>query len=172
MFQSTLAGPGVVTANNLAWFTGSVGNVQLMLRKGDLAPGGEQVSAIGSSAQMNASGQVLTEVTYRRRGPERNPVTTANDKALWVYTPGMGNTEILREGNASPIPGTFYGSPSLAGPSVFNAAGQALVGVALTGAVTPASTTTRCSSRPRRAPPSSCGAVTRPLASPARTSTR
>ena len=64
MFQSSLAGPGVVTANDMAWFTGSIGNVQLMLRKGDLAPGGEQVSAIGTAAQMNAAGQVLIEVTF------------------------------------------------------------------------------------------------------------
>jgi hypothetical protein len=128
VFQSSLAGPGVVPANDAAWFTGSVGNVQLMLRKGDLAPGGEQVSAIGSTTQMNASGQVLIEVTFLV-GSGGVPVTPSNDKALWIYTPGAGFAEILREGNASPIPGNFYGSPALSGLSFFNAAGQALVGL-------------------------------------------
>jgi hypothetical protein len=128
-FQSSLAGPGVVTANDAAWFTGSIGNVQLMLRKGDLAPGGEQVSAIGNSAFMNSAGQILIEVTFVL-GTGTNPVTTLNDKALGVYTPGMGFAEILREGNPAPTPpGTFYASPSLSGVATFNGAGQALVGI-------------------------------------------
>ena len=128
VFQSSLAGPGVVSASDAAWFAGSIGNVQLLLRKGDLAPGGEQVSSIGSSAQMNASGQILIEVTFLQ-GSGANPVTPQNDKALWIYTPGAGFAEILREGNASPIPGLAYASPALSGLSVFNAAGQALVGI-------------------------------------------
>jgi hypothetical protein len=129
VFQSTLAGPGVVPANDTAWFTGTIGNTQLMLRKGDLAPGGEQVSAIGSSAQMNASGQVLIEVTFLQ-GSGSTPVTAQNDKALWVYTPGLGVfSEILREGQPSPIAGLNYASPSLSGLSIFNAAGQVIVGM-------------------------------------------
>ena len=97
-FQSNLAGTGVLTANNQAWFTGSAGNVQVMVRKGDVAPGLEVVSAIGPQAQMNASGQVLTDVTFLA-GSGTTPVTTANDKALWLYTPGLPITEILREGS-------------------------------------------------------------------------
>jgi hypothetical protein len=135
VFQSNLAGAGVVTANNAAWFTGSAGNVQLMLRKGDLAPGGEQVSAIGPAAQMNSSGQVLVEITYVV-GSGTTPVTSADDKALWIYTPGLGATQVLREGGSTPIPGTTYAAPSITGNSVFNAAGQALVGTGLAGAVT------------------------------------
>jgi hypothetical protein len=134
VFQSTLAGAGVVPANDTAWFTGSAGSVQLMLRKGDLAPGGEQVSAIGSTTQMNASGQVLTEVTFLA-GSGTPPATILNDKALWIYTPGLGHTQILREGGASPIPNTFYGNNALSGLSIFNAAGQALVSADLSGAV-------------------------------------
>ena len=101
-----------VTANNSAWFTGTPGNVQLMLRKGDLAPGVEQVSALGSLSQMNALGQVITEVTFLT-GSGTTPVTNANDKALWVYVPGFGNQQVLREGDAcTPIPGTNIGNAS------------------------------------------------------------
>jgi hypothetical protein len=135
VFQSNVAGTGVGGTNNIAWFGGSVGNVQLILRKGDLGPNGEVTSSIGFSTQMNASGQALFEVTYTA-GTGTPAVTTANDKAIWLYTPGSGNTEILREGNPSPIAGTFYGSPSLSALSGINAAGQALIGVDLTGAVT------------------------------------
>ncbi len=124
-----------MAANNIAWFGGSVGNVQLILRKGDLGPNGEVTSSIGFSTQINASGQALFEVTYTV-GTGTPAVTTANDKAIWLYTPGLGTTEILREGSPSPIPGTFFASPSLSAVSLFNAAGQALIGVDLTGAVT------------------------------------
>jgi hypothetical protein len=135
VFQSNVAGTGVVAANNIAWFAGTVGNVQLMLRKGDLGAGGEQVSGIGFSVQMNGSGQALTDITYLV-GSGTTPVTNLTDKAIWLYTPGFGNTELVRESSPSPIAGTFYGSPSLSGNSVLNGAGQALVGVDLTGAVT------------------------------------
>jgi hypothetical protein len=139
LFQSSLAGTGVVTANNAAWFTGAPGNVQLMLRKGDLGPGGEQVSALGSVSQMNALGQVVTDVTYLA-GSGTTPVTTANDKAIWLYTPGLGNAQIVREGDASPIPGTYFANVGSTwgvstGSTTFNASGQLMIMTDLTGLV-------------------------------------
>lgn len=139
LFQSSLAGAGVVTANNAAWFTGTVGNVQLMLRKGDLAPGGETISALGFISQLNASGQVATEVTLLA-GSGPVPVTTTNDKALFIYTPGAGIAQVLREGDAAPFPGVFYSNASATwnfntGSCTFNAAGELLIHADLLGAV-------------------------------------
>jgi hypothetical protein len=140
LFQSSLSGAGVVTANNAAWFTGTLGNVQLMLRKGDVAGGGEIISALGFISQMNGTGQVVTDVSFLA-GSGTNPVTTANDKALWLYTPGQGLTQLIREGDASPIAGTFYGNAAStwnanSGASTFNANGEIVITTELTGAVT------------------------------------
>lgn len=140
LFQSSLTGTGVVTANNAAWFVGPYNALQLMLRKGDLAPGGEAVSALGFLSQMNSSGQVVTDVTFLA-GSGTNPVTVGNDKAVWIYTPGSGLAQLVREGDATPIAGTTYGNATNTwslgnGSTTFNALGQLLCSTSLTGAVT------------------------------------
>jgi hypothetical protein len=133
-FLSSLAGTGVVTTNDTAWFTGTAGNVQLLVREGDLGPGNATISSVGNSAHMNAAGQILTSVTYLQ-GSGLPLVTSADDKSLWLYTPGTGNAQLVREGSASPIAGTFWGELSLSNNASFNNAGAALVGTTLTGAV-------------------------------------
>lgn len=145
LFQSTLAGatavPPVVTANNAAWFSGTAGAVQMILRKGDLLANNEQISALGSLSQMNSVGQFVTDVTLLL-GSGNVPVTNSDDRALLVYTPGIGIQELAREGGATPIPGTFYGSASNftsiygTGSSSFNINGELLNNVLLSGAVT------------------------------------
>jgi hypothetical protein len=141
LFQSSLGAPAV-TANNSAWFTGLPGNVQLMLRKGDLAPGLEQVSALGSLSQMNGSGQVITDVTFLT-GSGTTPVTNAIDRAVWIYTPGLGIQQLVREGDAcTAIPGTNIGNSSNTwgvgtGSTSFNDNTQFLLNTNLAGAVTP-----------------------------------
>jgi hypothetical protein len=140
LFQSSLAGAGVVTANNAALFVGPYNALQLMLRKGDVAPGGEIVSALGFINQMNANGQVAADVSFQA-GSGTNPVTVANDKALWIYTPGSGLAQLVREGDAAPIAGTFYGNATnswspAAGATCFNASAQVMLRADLTGAVT------------------------------------
>ena len=106
VFQSALAGTGVVTANNAAWFTGSAGNVQLMLRKGDLGPGGEQVSSIGNATQLNASGQILVEITYLAgtARPPSAPRTTRHSGSTrreWA-TPRSSAKAVRRRSPARP----------------------------------------------------------------------
>ena len=140
VFISSLAGANVTSADNSAWFTGSLGNVQLMLRKGHVASGGEQVSAIGFQPQMNANGQVITDVAFVL-GSGQVPVTAANDKALWLYSPGSGLSQLVREGDASPIAGASYGNAGgtwsvATGTSSFNSGGEVLISSELTGAVT------------------------------------
>lgn len=147
LFRSALFGAGaappVDSTNNEAWFTGVPNNVLLMLRKGDSYPwiaGGATISGLGSISQINALGEVVTEVTLAY-GTGSPAVTYANDRVLLLYQPGAGLTEILREGDAGPFPGTTF-SPSSSwnfntGASTFNVAGELLVYAYLSGAVAP-----------------------------------
>ena len=147
LFRSTLVGaaavPPVVTGNNDAWFTGTAGNVQLMLRKGDSYPwigGGATISALGFISQMNPLGEVVTEVTLGL-GTGTPAVTAADDKVLLLYQPGVGLTQLIREGDAAPIAGTTFNLASNSwnfntGSSTFNGSGQLLLSCDLSGAVT------------------------------------
>lgn len=142
LIKVTLAGGDVVgTTNNEAWLYGTPGNLTMLARKGDIAPGGEVLAGVspGFVSQMNEAGQVMFDVSFVA-GTGTNPVTTANDRALWLYTPGLGNVQLIREGDASPIPGVSYGTPSNSwsintGSTTFNASGEVLLRVDLAGAV-------------------------------------
>jgi hypothetical protein len=147
LFQSSLvnnplANPQVVTGNNAAWFGGQAGNVQMLLRKGEILPSGEQLStsSLGFVSQLNSNGQCLLDVSYVV-GTGTTPVTAANDKGVWLCTPGGSRVEIIREGNATSIPGTFFGTATSGwnvstGSATFNNAGQFLHSSTLTGTVT------------------------------------
>lgn len=147
LFKSSLAGasasPPVAVGNNEAWFTGTPGNVQLVLRKGDSYPwiaGGATISALGFISQMNPNGWITTEVTLAQ-GTGTPAVTAADDRALLLYQPGIGLTQIMREGDPTPIPGTTYNVASNSwffntGSSTFNAAGELLLIADIAGAVT------------------------------------
>jgi hypothetical protein len=133
-----LTGTGITTANNNGWFHGTPGNMNPVIRKGDVAPGGEVISNLltGNVTQMNSSGQFVTDVTYLSGTAG---VTNVNDRCVWLYTPGMGNQTLVREGDATPIAGTFFANPSngwslSTGPSTFGANGTLLANTLLTGA--------------------------------------
>lgn len=142
LFQSTLTGGDVVgTTNNTAWFVGTPGGVSLMIRKGSIAAGGEVIANVSPAfvSQMNEAAEVMFDVSYVV-GSGTNPVTTANDRALWINIPGTGNQELIREGGATPFPGVFYGNAGgtwtvNTASTTFNASGEALLRVDLTGAV-------------------------------------
>ncbi len=103
LFQSSTLGGDTVTANNAGWFTGLPGALELVQRKGDVVLGGTVISALGFVSQMNASGQVIhDEQLSTTLGT--TPATAANDRSLWIWTPGVGNILVLREGD--PAPGT------------------------------------------------------------------
>ncbi|MFO1008820.1 MAG: choice-of-anchor tandem repeat NxxGxxAF-containing protein [Planctomycetota bacterium] len=103
LFQTATLGGDTQTSNNAAWVTGIPGSLEVVQRKGDTVLGGAVISALGSVSQMNDSGQVLHDETLSTTLGS-TPATTANDKTLWVYTPGSGNALLLREGD--PAPGT------------------------------------------------------------------
>lgn len=117
LFQTTLLGGDVVsTTNNFAWMYGNPSNLTVMLRKGDLVnvPGGTcAVSAIGFGGYMNALGQVLHDETLSTTVGTA-PATAATDKVLMVYTPGVGNQILVREGDAAPgTVGAVFGAPNI-----------------------------------------------------------
>lgn len=143
-YRSSLAGGDVVgTTNDDAWFTGSPANPVIAVRKGDVATGGEVVGRIspGFLGMMNAAGQVIYDVEFLL-GTGTTPVTDLDDRALWIYTPGIGNQQLAREGDATPIPGTTFNkvaSPSWSfntGSTTLTNAGEFLCRLDLDGAVT------------------------------------
>ena len=128
---SSLAGGDVVgAANNEGLFTGVAGGLILAARRGNAGPGGELIAdlAPGFIGFMNNSGQLIFDVSYVI-GSGTTPVTTTNDRAIWIYTPGVGSQELIREGD--PVTG-FAGltylsnsnSPFNIGASNFNNAGE------------------------------------------------
>lgn len=129
-FLSNLTGGDVVgTTNNVGLFTGTPGNLTLVARKGDVAPGGEILAGVASGfvTQMNASGQIAFDVSFVA-GSGTNPVTTSNDRALWLYTPGLGVQQLVREGDPVPsLAGVTYNHATATSWSV-NAGATALDG--------------------------------------------
>lgn len=143
LFRSSLTGGDVVgSTNNDAWFTGPPGNLTIAVRKGDPGPTGATVASLGFVSQLNASSQFVTDVTYTV-GTGAPATTTSNDKAIWLYTPGFGIEEILREGSPSTISGAFHGTPTNSwsvgtGACTFNASGELIINSDLQGpGVTP-----------------------------------
>ncbi|MBK9385656.1 MAG: hypothetical protein IPN34_12670 [Planctomycetes bacterium] len=128
-FLSNLMGGDVVgTTNNVGLFSGTPGNLTLVARKGDVAPGGEILAGVASGfvTQMNASGQIAFDVSFVV-GSGTTPVDATNDRALWLYTPGLGVQQLVREGDATPIPGVTYNHATATSWSV-NAGSTALDG--------------------------------------------
>lgn len=114
-FMTTFpSGPGgVTTANDRAFFTGSIGSLALALREGDPAPatlGAGVLFGEGSvSMVMNDAGQLAFAV------PLTGAVTSANDSAIMLGTPG-NFVVVAREGDAVPgVPGFTYGPIGPAG---------------------------------------------------------
>src|SRR5204862_1988779 len=104
LFQSSLSGGDTVTAaapaiaNNLAWFTGQAGALEMVIRKGDAPPGaaGTAIQTLGSSSQMNDAGQVAYNVILSTT-VGGTPAVASNNAEVVLFTPGSGNQKIVRE---------------------------------------------------------------------------
>lgn len=112
-FQVALVGGDVVSSpvsNAAAWLVGVPGNLQWLLRRGDVvnvAGGTAMIGTLGFNQQMNEAGQVLHDEKLSTAAGTTTgtaTVTTATDGLLMLYTPGVGNTILAREGD--PAPGT------------------------------------------------------------------
>jgi hypothetical protein len=139
LFQTNLAGGDVSgTTNNTAWISGVPGALEWVCRKGDTVLTGQVISALGFVSQMNASGQVLHDETLSQTLGS-SPATAADDKVLFVWTPGVGNQKIVREGDIAPDTGgaTFSATGNSwfvnVGPCSFNQNGQTMFQASLMG---------------------------------------
>src|SRR5690606_3306384 len=127
-----LTGGDVVgTTNNDAVITGTLGLApEWVIRKGDAGPTGTVIASLGGFLQqISDAGQIVHDVTLSTT-LGGTPATAADDKVLYIYTPGTGNTQILREGDAAP--GTTGATFNVASnswfinvpPNGFNQAGE------------------------------------------------
>jgi hypothetical protein len=99
MVCAELAGPGVTTLNDYAYWTGTRENMQLAVRTGMQAPGcptGVTFWAIDLAAH-NDAGRLVFRGTLRGTG-----ITSANDAGRWLFDPATGLMKIARE--SDPVP--------------------------------------------------------------------
>lgn len=102
LFNAKMWGPGVSTANDVAYFRGTPGNISLVVREGqgmpDGFPGGAVIGGI-NSVQANSSGvhaMHLLAATNAGLG-----INIGNNDALFVGTPGDYHM-VFREGFQAP----------------------------------------------------------------------
>jgi hypothetical protein len=141
LFQASLAGTGVTSANNAALYTGPAGFLSIIARTGDVMLPGPVTAAgfpIGNNL-MDNSRRVVYELSLAGAG-----VTAANDSSLWLYTPGVGNSMLVREGQLAPgtAGATFNNADNSWNPFVaangFSSGGQYIFDASLMGGdVTP-----------------------------------
>ncbi|MFM7298266.1 MAG: choice-of-anchor tandem repeat NxxGxxAF-containing protein [Planctomycetota bacterium] len=142
-FFSNLTGGDVSgTTNNLALYHGTPGNLTMVLRKGATGPNGEVVSGVmsGFIGQTNASGQLYYDVSFTT-GTGSPAVSATNNSAIWLYTPGAGSVEIVREGDVCTdyptcvyLNGTGTSAPFSFASSNFLNSGKAMSATNLSGA--------------------------------------
>ena len=139
LFQTSLTGGDVSgTTNNSAWISGTPGSLDWVQRKGDTVLGGAVISALGFVSQLNPAGQVLHDETLSQT-LGTTPATPANDKALFLWTPGVGNQLLVREGDVAPNTGgaTFNVASNAwsvnVGACSFTRGGQTMIQATLQG---------------------------------------
>lgn len=127
-FNTALSGGDTVTANNAGIFTGPAGSIQMVARKGDALDAGMNIASLGNNTKLNANNQVMYDIKLGGAG-----VTTANDSAYYIHTPGSGNTRVYREGDAADgTAGAVFTSDPGVGFKAFSNAGV-LFAPSLTG---------------------------------------
>jgi hypothetical protein len=141
LLETFLTGGDVVgQTNNMATVTGQPGNLIYAFRTGTVVPTGETVSGLPLGSHLNSSGQVLRQLRYSSTGVV--PASPAADRAVWLYTPGVGAVELVREGQPTPYPNTtFNNHPTYQanewnpefGASILNASGKALMHANIAG---------------------------------------
>ena len=120
LFQTELVGGDVSGgSNNAAVVTGAAGALELVVRDGEAMPDGAVVmpvsgdTTMGTQFAMNDAGHVLLQLRF---STTTGTATTANDRALAVWRPGIGKTILAREGQQAPgLPfGVAFATPTSA----------------------------------------------------------
>lgn len=103
LFSGSLSGSGITTTNDVALFTGTAGNLQVVAREGDVAPNtaGATFSQVNGSFSTNANGSTV----FRGNLVIGGSVTAANSVGIWAGTSGNTNL-VLRAADNAPGIGT------------------------------------------------------------------
>ena len=133
LFRTDLEGGDVVAGvNDEAWYTGTVGALELLQRTGDVVLNGEVIESLGFVSQMNDAGVILHDATLSQTAGTM-PALVTNDKVLFLFVPGFGDLLVAREGDPAPdTSGAEFGntyftwSPSV-GTNAFNSSGRFLL---------------------------------------------
>ena len=115
MFLAPLVGGDVAgTTNDVAMYTGTPGALTIAVRKGQTMLPGLTAASLYADNKM-AGDRILYNLQLAGAG-----VTAANDESLWLYTPGLGNTLLVREGAAAPgtAGAVFSGSLALSSTGI------------------------------------------------------
>jgi PEP-CTERM motif len=110
-FGATLAGAGVSSANDIAFFAGPWNAPQLILREGDPAPDTAPGITFTTHFSGTFDGSGYPGVTFNDLGQAATllilagGVTSANDGALYLFDPVLGPIKIAREGDQFDIGG-------------------------------------------------------------------
>lgn len=100
LYTSKLVGGDTSTSNDSGLFYGPLATPGMLVRKGDILLPGLTVTSVGTYVvEMDNDGRVVFDACVSGAG-----VTTANDCGIWLYTPGLGFSSLIREGD--PAPGT------------------------------------------------------------------
>lgn len=133
VLTTRLSGPGVTTANNHALFVERNGQLTLIAREGDQAPGlapGVTIAGTNGLDEVRATADGFVSIRDRLSGPG---VTADNETAIWSEASGQLRL-IARAGDAAPQAGegvVFGGAENVA--PAFNTQGQTVFKSALRG---------------------------------------
>lgn len=102
VFKSLMTGGDVsLSTNNEAYFEGTPGSLVIAARKGVTEIGGAAIGSFSGNPQMNAAGQFIHGVVLSTT-LGTTPATAATNFVTVIYTPGSGNSIIVREGDVAP----------------------------------------------------------------------
>ncbi len=132
---------GAPADQDVVMVTGTPGSLTKVVQEGDVFPDGSVVIPVSGTTmsfvnQINELGQVLHELRFAIVPP--STATTANDRALAIWTPGFGDTVIAREGQQAPglAAGILFATPALGwtvdtGSAVFTKSGKTAINASL-----------------------------------------
>jgi hypothetical protein len=140
LFSTTLL--GAPADQDAVMVTGAPGALLKVFQEGDVYPDGSIVVTVSGTTmsfvnQLNELGQVLHEVRFSNSS---GTATAANDRALAIWTPGVGDVIVAREGQQAPglAAGVVFGNPLQTwtvdtGSAVFTKSGKTAINAGLDG---------------------------------------
>ncbi len=106
-FAASLSGGSVTTANDQSVWFGSVGNLQMIVREGDPAPGTVGATIGDMMGQGNFYLNDMDQVTFQTN-LVGGDVVSGNSQMLYSWSPATGLTPVLRGGDQIEFtPGVF-----------------------------------------------------------------